>query len=94
VTAANGEPTVNYPIRDILSRMEAKIDKLGDQLREFEVEGSRTARDALSEGHALELRVTKLELASASALAVRWAIILAVVSGPGSALLTWLLTRH
>jgi hypothetical protein len=89
-----GEPTVSYPIREILQRVEGKIDDLGKQMREFEVDGSKTARDALSEGHLLELRVQKLELSQASQLAVRWSFILAVVSGPGSAYLTWFLTRR
>jgi len=89
-----GEPVVSYPLRDILSRMEDKLDDLGKQMRELEVDGSKTAREALSDGHALELRVQKLELGQASQLAVRWAVALSVLSGPGSALLTWLLTRH
>ena len=90
----NGEPAVSYPIRDILQRMEGKIDKLGDQFRELELDGSKTARDALAEGHALELRVQKLELNQASQVAVRWAVALSLLSGPGSAFLTWLLTHH
>jgi hypothetical protein len=85
---------VSYPIRDILQRMESKIDALADQMHSFEIDGSRTARAALAEGHALELRVQKLELNQASQLAVRWAVALSLLSGPGSAWLTWLLTHH
>lgn len=85
---------MSYPIRDILQRMDGKLDKLTDQMREFEVEGSKTAREALAEGHALELRVQRLELSQASQLAVRLAVALSLLSGPGSALLTWFLTRH
>ena len=42
----------------------------------------------------LDLRVQKLELNQASQVAVRWAVALSLLSGPGSAFLTWLLTHH
>jgi hypothetical protein len=39
-------------------------------------------------------RVEHLELKAASQVAVRWSVVLSLVSGPGAALLTYVLTRR
>ena len=88
------DPAISYPIRDVLKRIEDKLDRVIDRQAEFAVSGSKNAQDALRDAHELDIRVAKLELSQASQTGVRVAITLAVVSGPGSALLTWLLTRH
>ena len=65
------EPAVSYPIREVLSRIEQKIDRMGDQIHGIEIDGSKTAREALQDAHDLELRVERLELGQASAASVR-----------------------
>ena len=40
----------------------------------------------------IEHRIEALERSAARQATVRWSILLSVVSGPGAALLTWLLT--
>jgi hypothetical protein len=42
----------------------------------------------------IEDRVELLERSAARQTTVRWAVLLAAVSGPGSVLLTWLISRH
>jgi hypothetical protein len=85
---------VSYPIRDILDRIERKQDEMGRQLSQFAIDGSKTARDALAEGHELELRVQRLELGAASAAAVRRALWAAGASPLVAAGVAWLLTRR
>lgn len=87
------EPTVAYPIRDVLARIEGKLDKMADQIREFEVEGSKTAREALAEGHSLELRVQALEMGAATSAAARRALVAASGSPLVAALVAWLIAR-
>jgi hypothetical protein len=42
----------------------------------------------------IEARLEVLERSAARQATVRWSVLLSVTSGPGAALLTWLLTRH
>lgn len=42
----------------------------------------------------IEGRIEKLEQSAARQATVRWSVLLSVVSGPGAAILTWVLTRH
>ena len=49
-----------------------------------------TVREVL--GH-IEERLTRLEQSAARQATVRWSVLLSVVSGPGAAILTWLLTH-
>ena len=42
----------------------------------------------------IDMRVDRLEKSAARQVTVRWSVLLSVVSGPGAALLTFLLTRH
>ena len=42
----------------------------------------------------IEDRLEKLEKSAARQATVRWSVFLSVVSGPGAAILTWVLTHH
>jgi hypothetical protein len=42
----------------------------------------------------IEARLETLERSAARQATVRWSVLLSVTSGPGAALLTWILTRH
>lgn len=59
------EPVVAYPVTEILARIEAKVDTIGQRME--------TKADQASV-HDLETRVRVLETASASALAVTSAL--------------------
>ncbi len=86
-------PEIVLPIRDWLSRIENKLDHVDGQMRELAVNGSKTAQDAISEIHALELRVQALELRSASQAAVRAALTAAAGAPVVSVAAAWWLAR-
>ena len=42
----------------------------------------------------IDSRVEQLEKSAARQVTVRWSVLLSIVSGPGAAILTWVLTHH
>lgn len=89
----DNQTQLSVPLESWLSRIENKLDSVEKDVRDIAVNGSKTARDAVTENHSLELRVQSLELKSASQAAVRRAVWAAVSSPIVAAILSYFVAK-
>jgi hypothetical protein len=77
-----GEPAVSYSVKEVLSRIETELSALRADVHMLQLAAAASSATAVA------------DVADQASGRARWALWTAALSGPGSALLTYWLTRH
>ena len=76
------EPSVSIPVRELLAEMAADIRTLRNDVHEIQISQAASTATAVA------------DVADTANGRARWALWVAALSGPASAVLTYVLTRH
>lgn len=76
------DPTVSYPVREVLARIENDVSALQLDIHLIQLAQASSSATSIA------------EVAQEAHQRSRWALITAVLSGPATALVTYWLTHH